>query len=71
VVKLINKFTGSPMWVAESRLEEYLAVGHQKPSAKAAPKAEKPIEAEPVKAEAEPAKPAVKKTAKKTTKAKR
>lgn len=29
MVKLINKFTGTEMWVAELRLDEYLAAGHK------------------------------------------
>ena len=29
MVKMINAQTGSIMWVHESRLEEYLARGHQ------------------------------------------
>lgn len=28
MIKLTNRFTGSDMWVADSRLEEYLAAGH-------------------------------------------
>ncbi len=28
MIKLINKLTGSEMWVADSRLEEYLKQGH-------------------------------------------
>ena len=27
--ELINKVTGTPMWVANERLEEYLAAGHK------------------------------------------
>lgn len=29
MVKLINRQTGGPMWVHESRKSEYLAAGHQ------------------------------------------
>lgn len=29
MIKLINKFTGTEMWVANERAAEYLAVGHQ------------------------------------------
>lgn len=29
MVKLINKWTGAEMWVAENRVEEYLAAGHK------------------------------------------
>lgn len=31
MVKLINKVTGGEMWVAEERLDEYLAAGHRMP----------------------------------------
>ena len=36
MIKLINKVTGTEMFVAEYRVEEYLAAGH-KLAAKAAP----------------------------------
>jgi hypothetical protein len=29
LIKLINKTTGTDMWVADSRLAEYLAQGHR------------------------------------------
>lgn len=29
MVQFINKLTGGPMWVHESRVEEYKAAGHQ------------------------------------------
>lgn len=29
MIKFINALTGSPMWVHESRVEEYLALGHK------------------------------------------
>ena len=29
MIKLINKVTGTEMFVAESRVEEYLAAGHK------------------------------------------
>lgn len=29
MVKLVNRTTGTIMWVHESRLEEYLAAGHR------------------------------------------
>ena len=52
MIKLINKITGGEMWVAEARLDKYLAAGHklaaQVPS-------EKPAKAE-VKKVDEPAK---------------
>ena len=59
MVKLVNRLTGSEMWVHESRLEEYLAAGHKlaappkpehplvktetQPKAVERPKAEKPV----------------------------
>lgn len=45
MVKFINSYTGSVMWVHESRVEEYIAAGHKLAAApdpagrlKAAPK---------------------------------
>ena len=35
MVKLINRLTGTEMWVAEERAEEYKAAGHE-PAASAA-----------------------------------
>lgn len=32
MVRLINRKTGGDMWVAEDRVEEYLAVGHKLPA---------------------------------------
>ncbi|MBQ3429192.1 MAG: hypothetical protein IJH28_05400 [Mogibacterium sp.] len=29
MVRFINKFTGTEMWVAEERVEEYKAAGHK------------------------------------------
>lgn len=29
MIKFINKFTGSEMWVADDRVEEYKAAGHK------------------------------------------
>lgn len=50
--KLINKITGTDMWVADNRVDEYLAAGH-----KLAANPEKPIMNEPVEeAEEEPVK---------------
>ena len=40
MIKLINKHTGTAMWVADNRLEEYLAAGHKRPAVPA----EKPEE---------------------------
>ena len=41
MVKLINKLTGNPMYVAEDRVEEYLAAGHKKPVEPKKPAAKK------------------------------
>jgi len=50
MVKLINKTTGSPMWVADERVDEYKAAGHilaDKPEKKPVVKeAEIPVEVE-------------------------
>lgn len=67
MVKFINKWTGSIMWVAEDRVDEYKAAGH-----KLAADSEKPTVKDEPKAEAEEIKePEVKQTKKaaKTTKA--
>lgn len=57
MVEFINCVTGTQMWVADERVEEYKAAGHQ--LAAIPSKATEPTE--------EPVKP-VKKTVKKTTK---
>lgn len=36
MTRLINKISGAPMWVADNRVEEYLAAGH-KPAAAGTP----------------------------------
>lgn len=42
MVKLINAMTGTEMWVEDSRVEEYLKLGHKKPKeGKGKAKAEK------------------------------
>lgn len=41
MIKLINKTTNTPMWVADERKGEYLAAGHK---LAAEPRAKKPIE---------------------------
>jgi len=38
MIKFINKITGTEMWVAEDRAEEYLAAGHKKPAVKSVEK---------------------------------
>lgn len=45
MIKLINKLTGSEMWVADSRLEKYLKQGHVLASASGA-EPEKPASEE-------------------------
>lgn len=47
MVKFINAFTGTEMWVAEERVEEYKAAGH-KPAA-VPQKAQKPAPKKPKK----------------------
>lgn len=42
MVKFINKLTGSEMWVADDRVEEYKAAGH-KPAAEAEKPKNKPV----------------------------
>lgn len=29
MIQLINKYTGTTMWVADNRVDEYLAAGHK------------------------------------------
>ena len=53
MVGMINGWTGTEMFVDESRVDEYLAAGHRlavSPTAKAEPVPEKPKKAEPKKA---------------------
>lgn len=51
MVELINAYTGTSMWVAENRLEEYLAAGHKLAAKVAIDKpAEDVVEEKPVKA---------------------
>lgn len=67
MMKMINGFTGTEMWVADDRVDEYKAAGH-----KLAAESEKPTVKDEPKAEAEEIKePEVKETKKatKTTKA--
>ena len=44
MIKLINKVTNTPMWVADDRVEEYKAAGHKL----AASPVEKPAKVETV-----------------------
>jgi hypothetical protein len=65
MIKLINKTTGTPMWVADERVNEYLEAGHKPASEVHAkmPKEEPEVESKEEKV-SEPKK-AVKKTSKK------
>ena len=45
MIKLINKTTGTPMWVADERKGKYLEAGHKLASA---PSAKKPVEEDKV-----------------------
>lgn len=45
MVEMINRTTGGPMWVHESRVEEYLAAGHRLAAAPAPAKPLKPAQA--------------------------
>jgi hypothetical protein len=69
MIKLINKTTGTPMWVADERKDEYLEAGHKLASA---PSAKKPVEEAKVEdAEEKPVEPAKEvKVTKKTSKKK-
>lgn len=42
MVEFVNKTTGTAMWVADDRVEEYKAAGH-KPAAEKPTKAAKPV----------------------------
>lgn len=45
MVELVNKVSGGRMWVADDRVEEYLAAGHKLAAGKA--EAEKPAAKKP------------------------
>lgn len=45
MIKLINKTTNTPMWVADERVNEYLAAGHKSASEL---HAKKPVEEDKV-----------------------
>jgi len=64
MTRMINAFTGTEMWVADDRIEEYKAAGHLLPSV-----SEEPIVQEEAKVEAEVEEPK-KATKTKTTKKK-
>ena len=47
MIEMINAYTGTQMWVADDRVDEYKAAGHR---LAATPKKEKPAEDKPKKA---------------------
>jgi hypothetical protein len=49
MVEFINKTTGTRMWVAESRVEEYKAAGHKLAAASPVPKEEEKEVKKPIK----------------------
>lgn len=65
MMRMINAFTGTEMWVADDRIEEYKAAGHFLPSV-----SEEPIVQEEAKVEAEVKEPKKATKTKTTTKKK-
>ena len=65
MMRMINAFTGTEMWVADDRIEEYKAAGHLLPSV-----SEEPIVQEEAKVEAEVKEPKKATKTKTTTKKK-
>lgn len=65
--KLINKTTKTPMWVADERVNEYLAAGHKSATEL---HAKKPVEEAKVEDVQEDVKPVTEVKAKKTSKKK-
>ena len=49
MIRMINGLTGSTMWVAESRLDEYLGAGHKLASPPAKPAPAEPVKRPPTK----------------------
>lgn len=49
MIRLINQITGSPMWVHESRLEEYLEAGYKLASPPVKPEPAEPVKRPPAK----------------------
>lgn len=64
MVKLINRDTGTEMWVDESRVAEYRAAGHT-PAAPASAPAKEPEEKPQAVPAAKPVKPVAKKPVRK------
>lgn len=50
-IKLINAVTGTEMWVADNRLDEYIAAGHRPAAAPEEMPTEEPVKEEPIKEE--------------------
>ena len=53
MVRLVNKLTGGDMWVADNRVDEYLAAGHKLAADAPAPIMNEPEATEEVKKEPE------------------
>ena len=49
MIRMINKITGSDMWVHESRLDEYLEAGHRLASSPVKTEPEEPVKRSPAK----------------------
>lgn len=49
MIRLVNKITGGPMWVHESRLDEYLEAGHKLASVPVKPQPVEPVKRPPAK----------------------
>lgn len=49
MIRMINKITGSTMWVHESRLDEYLEAGHALASPPVKPEPKEPVKRPPAK----------------------
>lgn len=66
MIKLINKMTNTPMWVADERKDEYLAAGHKLAAELCAKPAEVKVEEAPAEVveETRPKKVALKRTSK-------
>ena len=54
MIRLVNKITGGPMWVDESRLDEYLRAGHALASPPPRPAPKEPVKRPPKKAAKKP-----------------
>ena len=77
MTRMINAFTGTEMWVADDRIEEYKAAGHLLPSVSEEPIVQEEAIVEEAKveeiaepAEEKPAKPKATKSTKASTKKK-